>query len=815
MAENELYVPSDWQQQFHALTVDEALGAGSAGPGKSLCLLMDPMQQVLTEHERCLRRADHPHPLDWGYSEGWALHLRRTRPMLEQTIVRSQRIFPIMDPGAKFDSQTTTWIFSSGYRYTFGHCRNADDHGIYLSNQYTHLALDELNQFNEEQYDQLKLRIRSSDAVMRSMLKVRSMSNPFIRREASDNFSVKDPSWVKRYFVDPAPLGGVVLKKRLQRNDGTEEFVTRIYLRATLYDNPDKEYVKQYERQLLASKPHLRDAYLHGRWDVTVGSHFGDEWEHRLHVCKPFRVPTDWSVFRSMDWGYKKPGCVHWWTLDEDENLFCIHEYTFRMKSPNDVAFAIEKYEKERGWWRNGRSALSGPADTQLWEERGDVGLSKAAEMAKCGVKWAPADKASRARNAQRVMDRLRDHNNRTTTPGLVFFESCVNAIRTIPAIPSDPNDPEVPQDGGDDHWFDCLSGDSVVSTTRGNVPLRLIRPGDMVLSADGCFWPTTGAFKVKECDELYRVAFEDGTALVGTADHRIFDGDTWKRIEHIDVSCYAYAPWIQKSSRERFRVSAASAIICAANIFNATASAFTGRFGYLSTGPSRTGTTFTIGMRIAATTPAVTSRFWKRQYTAELILEKRLRSMGRSTYERPSPLRAFGMGAWPVEHGTLKMAGELWPPKWSGLREWEPALSAAAFSKIEASQRVESSVLARAISAVAAALAWTRKPESALPAGMNSWPANSRLRRCAPGHARKVVSVERARNDETWCLTVPIMGAFVADGCLVSNSVCYATSWAQRGKKGIPKVEREKDPWEDGSHESSGDKGRLGYGVW
>jgi hypothetical protein len=415
---------------------------------------MDVVPRIKIEHDRCENK-DHPYHHRWGMSEGWALHLRRTRPMLEQTIQRAGRIFPVLDSRAKWDAAHTTWIFSSGYRVTFGHCRNEDDWQVYLSNQYDHMGFDELSQFEGEQYEQLRLRVRSSDPILSQMLKTRSMSNPFISREMSDNFSVNDPGWVKRYFVDPAPMGGVILKRKLRLASGEEVFVTRIYLRASLYDNPDKEFVRQYEIKLQSAKPHLRDAYLHGRWDVTVGSHFGDEWNHRLHVCKPFKVSADWPVFRSMDWGYKKPGCVHWWSLDEDDNLFCIHELTFRMKSPGDVAFMIERYEKENGWWQGRKSRLTGPADTQLWEERGDVGLTKAQEMARCGVSWVKADKSSRSRNAQRLLDRIRDHDHETTTPGIVFFDTCVNAVRTIPAIPSDPKDPETPMDGGDDHWAD------------------------------------------------------------------------------------------------------------------------------------------------------------------------------------------------------------------------------------------------------------------------------------------------------------------------------------------------------------------------
>jgi phage terminase large subunit len=453
-----IYKASEWGARYHALDTHEALGAGSAGPGKTWVLLADPLYQIQVEHERCLK-PEHPHHNEWGMSTGWALHLRRTRPMLEQTISRAHRLFPSVDPGVRWDAQKTTFTFSSGYKFQFGHCKDQNDWEIYLSNEYTHIAWDELVQFEEEQYDQVNTRLRSADPVLKRMLKIRAMSNPLMRRGREDNFSVRDPRWVRKRFVDPFPAGNKVLKRKIVMGDGTVRWRRWVYLPAKLSDNPDPTFVAQYEFELRSAKPHIRKALLDGDWYVTANSFFAEEWEPRLHVCKPFHIPKDWPRFRSGDWGFKVPGCIHWWAMDPDGNLFCYREFTFKGKTDAEVAKEVQAIEELDGVWDKAkrRSRLTGPMDNQLWEQRGDSGESKAEVFAKAGIEWIQADKRSRQTGAERLTKRLRDHQGGTTTPGIVFFDACTEAIRTIPALNTSERNPNEPEDGGDDHWYDSV----------------------------------------------------------------------------------------------------------------------------------------------------------------------------------------------------------------------------------------------------------------------------------------------------------------------------------------------------------------------
>lgn len=460
-----VYQASAWQQEFHNLPHREALGAGAAGPGKTMCLLMDPVSQIIVEHQRCEQK-EHPYHIGWGDSQGRALHLRRTLKELEQSIQRTHRIFPKMDPEAHWDNQKTTWAFASGFKFQFGHCKDHDSYTEYMSSEFTHISYDELITFEEEQYTQINMRLRTTDPILAQMLRIRAMSNPMMT--ASMVTSVRDPHWVRKRFVDPAPEGRETLEYQYEMDDGSFGVATRIYLPATLFDNPNKEFVRQYAATLSAGPKHIKEALLYGNWYFTAGSFYGDVWERSKHVCAPFKVPSEWPMFRSMDWGYKQPGCVHWWAMDGDQNIYAVKELTFKGKDVEEVALLIQQIEREMGLWQSGanskggRSSITGPADTQLWEDRGDIGLSKAAIMAKNGVSWVKAEKTGggigrrhRKTNADKLTFRLKD--NRGGRPGIVFFKNCEMAIRTIPMVQTNLDLPDEPMDGGDDHWHDSV----------------------------------------------------------------------------------------------------------------------------------------------------------------------------------------------------------------------------------------------------------------------------------------------------------------------------------------------------------------------
>jgi hypothetical protein len=472
-----VYEPSEWGWRFHQSTSDEVLGGGAAGMGKSIALLWDPIvNQAVVEHARCtgqlmdqlpewLRLLCRDNPIRKGESEGHALHMRRTMPQLLETIDRSMRMFPKFDPGAEYSKDLHRWTFTSGYKYTFGHCRETNSHKDYLSKQYTELLLDEAGQFEGHQYDELEARVRSGDKVLKHLKRTRLCSNP-------------EPGWLKDYFVTPEPKGNMELKRKVvDPLTGDYEWKTRLFLPAKLDDNPDKAFVRDYKFKLLGKPAHMRARYLYGDWDSMEGGYFEDDFNPGVHIIAPFKIPREWPKFRSMDWGFKAPGTIGWFAMDPDGNLYLFYEFNFKLMKDIDVAKRVIEIEKKFGFWndRQRKSRLSGVADTQLWEERGDSGKSKAAVFGEQGVYWQPADKASLQRGAERVTERLRDYDEKRS-PGLMVFEGCKQTRAMLASIGIDENDGTVPDRKSPlKHWFDMVAyGCARASRGRGSIPMEL-----------------------------------------------------------------------------------------------------------------------------------------------------------------------------------------------------------------------------------------------------------------------------------------------------------------------------------------------------
>lgn len=358
--------------------------------------------------------------------------------------------------------------FWNGSKIFLCHCKDEKDRFKYLGAEIHVLLIDELTTFTEVIYRFLRSRVRMAGITIPEQHEGR-----FPRIMSSSNPGNIGHGWVKAAFVDARP------EQTIERTSQREGGMLRQFIRAKLEDNPSMDAGYEGKLEGLGS-PALVKAMRHGDWNVVAGAFF-PEWDTDKHVIKPQELPNYWAKARSFDWGSARPFAVHWWAVSDGElarfprgALICYREWYGAQRDeeghtiPNsglrmtaeEVAEGILKRER---YDANGIRQMVGVADPSIFAA--DGGPSIADRMAARKVHFRPADNTRVARLGalggwDQLRARLKGDGER---PGIYFFDTCVDTIRTLPVLQHDDQRLEDVDTNSEDHLADsvrymCLS---------------------------------------------------------------------------------------------------------------------------------------------------------------------------------------------------------------------------------------------------------------------------------------------------------------------------------------------------------------------
>ena len=378
-----------------------------------------------------------------------ALILRRTSDELREIIQKTQELYPKAYPGAKWRERQSEWWFPSGARIWLTYLEQDKDVMRYQGQSFCYIGFDELTQYpTPYAWNYLRSRLRSADP-----------SIPLLMR-ATSNPGGPGHGWVKKTFIDPAPPGkafwavdtdtGETLRYPKGHSREGQPLYRCRFIPSRLSDNPYLAASGDYEAMLLSLPEADRKRLLEGNWDIAEGAAF-TEFNRRHHVIEPFEIPGNWRRFRACDYGYGSHSSVLWLAVAPNDQLVVYRELYVSKVTAVDLAKMINKLEE------NERIEY-GVLDSSLWHKRGDWGPSLAAQMISAGCKWRPSDrsKGSRVAGKNEIHRRLKV-DEFTGEPGLVFFETCTNAIAQIPVLPLSKNNVEDVDTGSTDHIYDAL----------------------------------------------------------------------------------------------------------------------------------------------------------------------------------------------------------------------------------------------------------------------------------------------------------------------------------------------------------------------
>lgn len=227
--------PTIKQAQFIINDLPEGLYGGSAGGGKSDCLLMAGLQYVTEPNYASLI-------LRQSYSD-----------LSLPGAIMDRATEWLVNTDAKWNDKTKTWKFPAGATLTFGYLEHENDKYRYQGAEFQFIAFDELTQFTESQYSYLFSRLRRLED-----------SNIPLRIRAASNPGGVGHEWVKARFITPS-------KEEMAANG-------RFFVPASIQDNPfiDQE---AYEESLQFLDPITKAQLKNGDWDiVSNGNMFKREW---------------------------------------------------------------------------------------------------------------------------------------------------------------------------------------------------------------------------------------------------------------------------------------------------------------------------------------------------------------------------------------------------------------------------------------------------------------------------------------------------------------------------------------------------------
>lgn len=270
-----------------------------------------------------------------------------------------------------------------------------------------------------------------------------------------------------------------------------------------------------------------------------AGGKFFPELRGDVHIKMPGYVNPNWRRYRSIDYGRDMLAC-YWYWVDYQGYARIYRELYRPGLIVSEAAEAIKAAD-------DGDVITSTFAPDDLWDIQTSVGKNEAQLFAENGVYLT---KTSRKRVAgwSNVKEWLKVHiimdgagKEELTAKLTIDKDAAPNLWRSLLAIQCDPKNPQDAAEQPHEITHACVTGDTVVHTTTGNVPIRDLvgKEGYLFCFDQQKQQKTTGRYfnviLTRENAEVYAVELEDKTIIKATADHLFLTQRGW--VKTIDLT--------------------------------------------------------------------------------------------------------------------------------------------------------------------------------------------------------------------------------------------------------------------------------------
>lgn len=392
------YKPNKKQFRFHQSGADEVVYGGAKGGGKSCALILDAFSYAVR-------------------NQGALIYLfRESFDALESNLIYTwKKMIPGEGVLWKYKSQTHTVEFlKGGSLIRFRYLTSLDDALQYNGREMDYLGIDELTFYDEEWVDIVKSCLRSPKGFHPTF---KGTCNPGGRGHA----------WVKKRYVDGTVKGAKIVKDRKSGN--TIEFIPATVRDNTVLMENDPGYIRRLNNLPKAQ----RDAYLNGNWDIFEGQYF-EEFDHDIHVCKPFPIPKEWTRYVAFDYGMDMLAAYDI-AIDEQEQAYVLNEIYKPKLIVSEAASLI------RSTFKTEPAAYIAPPD--LWNRHSDTGRSTAEIFANYGI-YLIKSSNNRIQGWNDLREWLKPYKDEQDVmrAKLKIFNTCPNLIRCLPMLQYDDKEP-------------------------------------------------------------------------------------------------------------------------------------------------------------------------------------------------------------------------------------------------------------------------------------------------------------------------------------------------------------------------------------
>lgn len=437
-----------------------------ANPGPQTALIECPIKEVFYGGARGGGKTEGSIG-DWlehanTYGEGAVgIFFRRTFKQLEEVIARTKQIFPRL--GAQYyELPKAEWVMPGGGRLKFRYLERDSDAEEYQGHSYTRIYIEEATNFpSPRPINLLRATLRSGIGVPCC---IRLTGNP----------GGPGHHWVKKRYIDPAPLGLKILTETfidpLTKESITEE---RVFIPSKVNDNPKVGAAYRGSlHQAAMGDPMLLKAWLNGDWDIIQGAYF-DCWDPKIHIVPPdtYRfIPPNAQRLRAMDWGVAKPFSIGWYAIADGkwkhpdlpapfpEGAFIKYREWYGSNGQPDMGLRMNPESVARGILTRQQLAREnieyGVADPSIFANT--TGISIAETMARSACFWRRGDN-KRIPGWVEFRHRLlgSQWQDSALVPMLYFAANCEDSIRTIPILQHDESNIEDVESESEDHAAD------------------------------------------------------------------------------------------------------------------------------------------------------------------------------------------------------------------------------------------------------------------------------------------------------------------------------------------------------------------------